>query len=115
MFQASEITEQVVHHYVSRTCAFKVLVIGHVGRDHRVTLDLEQWGPLGWEPLPERDVRDWLIDLDLPWAGMDRADLVRILSDRLGVEHPHEPLDCEMPVYEMTDYDVDAFAASLGE
>ncbi len=26
-----------------------------------------------------------------------------------------EPLDCEMPVYEMTDYDVDAFAAEHGE
>ena len=110
------IKQTTVHHYLTSAIAYRVLVIEHLGRDHRVMLDLDQWGPLGWEPLPERDVRDWCCDLDLPVLGLDRDELVRVLADRHGVEDPLEQLRCDdAPHYSLTSDDVDSFAREHGE
>ena len=108
-------TQHVVRALIGRTTSYRMLIVEHEGREYRYALDLQHLTPTGWESMPERDVRDWCADCDLPVLGLDRDDLVRQLAERHGVEHPDEILDYEMPEYRMTSDDVDSFAEMLGE
>lgn len=100
---------------IATDLAFDVLVLDDGVETERLTIDLEQHtARLGWLPAPLAEVRGLCADLDLPCLGLDRDELVRVLVEHYSVEQ-HEPFDAELPHYEMTDYDVDAFAAEHGE
>jgi hypothetical protein len=106
----------LLHHRIGGDLAFWIQSYDRAEGEERYVIDIEQHDTrLGWIPAPMHEVRGLCIDLDLPWAGMDRLDLVAILAEHLGADDPREPLDWDPPHYEMTDYDVDVFAREHGE